>query len=65
MLFYRNVFCKIYNRENIMEFFFDKNQMICKDLTNCHPNDNRKGEKSSKISIKQFFFFIKRFSIKQ
>ena len=42
MLFYRNVFCKIYNRENIVEFFFDKNQMICKDLTNCHPNDNRK-----------------------
>jgi hypothetical protein len=26
--------------------------MNCKDLTNCHPNDNRKGEKSSKISIK-------------
>ena len=36
-----------------MEFFFCRqNQMNCKDLTNCHPNDNRKGEKSSKISIK-------------
>jgi len=32
--------------------FCRQNQMNCKDLTNCHPNDNRKGEKSSKISIK-------------
>lgn len=47
-----------------MEFFsfFWQNQMNCKDLTNCHPNDNRKGEKSSKISIKlwrvQFNFWL-------